>query len=200
LLAPSAALSADYDPPLVIEQEPVLEEIVPVEIGSGWYLRGDVSYRFNAQRYDNLEFLGVQPVTNIRFGGGIGAGYHFTDWFRMDAEIGQVASDYARVSVSPLEANASHTAWAGMVNAYADLGTVAKFTPYVGVGAGILRTKHSVTVSDPSVPLDVSAADTQYRFAYAAMAGINYRLSGNLSVDVGYRFLASPSTEQVNFN
>lgn len=200
LLAPVAAHAADYDPPLVIEQDPVFEEVVPVEVGSGWYLRGDLSYTLNRQRYTNFDFLGIQPMTNIRVGGSVGGGYHFNDWFRMDAALGFLGSDYAVIRMNTLTAAASHSAWTGMVNAYADLGTFAKFTPFVGVGAGIMRTKHLLTVQDPSVPLDVSLGDTQWRFAYSAEAGINYRISHNVSVDLGYRFLASPQTEQVNFN
>ncbi|TIM51306.1 MAG: porin family protein, partial [Mesorhizobium sp.] len=37
----SQALGADYDPPIYVDQAP---DYVPVEVGSGWYLRGDVSY------------------------------------------------------------------------------------------------------------------------------------------------------------
>jgi opacity protein-like surface antigen len=200
VLAPAGALAADYDPPLVIEQEPVLEEVVPVEVGSGWYLRGDVSYTINAQRYQNLQLLGVQPVTNIRFGAGVGAGYHFTDWLRADAQIGFLGMDYANATVGTRTASASHSAWTGMVNAYVDLGTFAKFTPYVGAGVGMMRTQHAITVTDTAAPANnVAISTTQYGFAYSAEAGVAYRLTNNLSIDLGYRFLSSPGTEQINF-
>ena len=41
------ALAADYDPPIVVDEAP---RNVPVEVGSGWYLRGDVGYSFNQSR------------------------------------------------------------------------------------------------------------------------------------------------------
>ena len=45
-LAPfAAAHAADYDPPIYVEEA---AEYVPVEVGSGWYLRGDVGYVFDA--------------------------------------------------------------------------------------------------------------------------------------------------------
>jgi len=200
-LAPAMAFAADYDPPLVIEQEPDLEEVVPVEIGSGWYLRGDVSYTLNRQRYDDYDFLGVRRMTNIRLGGSVGAGYHFNDWFRMDAALGYLGSDYANLTVNTLTASASHSAWTGMLNAYVDLGTVAKFTPYVGAGIGLMHTRHNMRIVDTAPPtVDVGYSTRQYRFAYSAEAGINYRINKNVSVDLGYRFLASPGTEQVDFN
>ncbi len=37
----AAAMAADYDPPIFVDDSP---EYVPVEVGSGWYLRGDIGY------------------------------------------------------------------------------------------------------------------------------------------------------------
>ena len=36
-----AVHAADFDLPVVVDEAP---EFVPVEIGSGWYLRGDIGY------------------------------------------------------------------------------------------------------------------------------------------------------------
>ncbi len=51
-LLPAAALAADYDPPIYVDEAP---EYVPVEVGSGWYLRGDVGYAFK-RNYKNEAF------------------------------------------------------------------------------------------------------------------------------------------------
>jgi opacity protein-like surface antigen len=64
------ALAADYDPPILLEDAP---SYVPVEVGSSWYLRGDVSYNANSPVYD------VDGAANLRFGGGLGVGYQFKD-------------------------------------------------------------------------------------------------------------------------
>ena len=45
-----------------------------------------------------------------------------------------------------VSASAKNTAWNGLVNGYVDLGTYAGFTPYVGAGIGLLRTKTSFNV------------------------------------------------------
>src|SRR5690554_3813702 len=73
-LVPASALSADYDPPIFVEEAP---EWVPVEIGSGWYLRGDVSYNVGRPTY-NFTLFG-EDVEHRRFGGSIGVGYHLSD-------------------------------------------------------------------------------------------------------------------------
>lgn len=108
-LAP-AVQAADYDPPIYVEEAP---EYVPVEVGSGWYLRGDVSYSFSRDFKDraigfddslfdnNLVGLGfIGPVDTFSFSddempyyGSIGFGYHFNDLIRADVTFGVSPTD-----------------------------------------------------------------------------------------------------------
>lgn len=185
------AVAADYDAPLYIEEAP---EYVPVEIGSGWYLRGDVSYNFSRD-YTKFDFADADPLdpleqegfgeTQTVVGGTVGFGYHFNDIFRADVNVGLLSMSEARsfgtraggcavtetvtvvsydgngdpidppdVTVNPAnadcyaESTAKSSAWTGMANVYADLGTVAGFTPYVGAGLGLVYTPVKVTVND----------------------------------------------------
>jgi len=111
-LAGSAAMAADYDPPIYVEETP---EYVPVEVGSGWYLRGDVAYNIERTFKDDFAFfdqslfsndlIGLPAVTDIAFdpngytskenpiSGSLGFGYHFTDYIRADVNIGILSSD-----------------------------------------------------------------------------------------------------------
>src|SRR6185312_8038932 len=54
------ALAADYDPPIYVDQAP---DYRPVEVGSGWYLRGDVGYAFNKPYDFNESPTGV--ITDV---------------------------------------------------------------------------------------------------------------------------------------
>lgn len=182
---PAAVFAADYDPPIIIEEAP---EWVPVEIGSGWYLRGDISYNAGKPVYD-FTLLGLD-TDNQRFGGGIGFGYHFDDWLRADVNLAYLGED----SFDFVVGEASYDAWAGLLNAYVDLGTISGFTPYLGVGAGVMTSKHSVEI--PGLAIDDSKR--QNKFAYALNAGIAYRLAGNSSVDVGYQYVSSPDTKYLD--
>lgn len=101
----SQTMAADYDPPIYIDDAP---EYVPVEIGSGWYLRGDVGYNFDKQ-YKNTElaitnpftaFAPFSPIDSISFrekdtpiSGSIGFGYKFNDFFRADVNVGLLTDD-----------------------------------------------------------------------------------------------------------
>lgn len=109
--------------------------------------------------------------------------------------------------------------WDGLVNVYADLGTVAGFTPYVGAGLGLAYTKTRAAVGDKRC-LDqsntVGGATTsfichgsngtgatysgfatgqqKFSLAWALNAGVSYDLTQNSKLDLGYRYLSMPGT------
>lgn len=231
-LAPMATLhAADYDPPLVIEQAPeYAPEYVPVEIGSGWYLRGDVSYSistslsgavenrlFNPQTatYTNSRF--DTPTFDSDFGYGIGVGYQFFDWLRADATVDTQRISFGgstmvgQACVPPASGDRSYagttcrtsdsadaSTWSFMANGYADLGTVAKFTPYVGAGAGMTLINWSNLSKQnycqgalcPTSNAGVASYSGQsdWRFTWQLMAGMAYDVTQNLKLDLGYRY------------
>jgi opacity protein-like surface antigen len=81
------ALAADSDLVIAASQQ---DEYVPVEIGSGWYIRGDIGVnlggRHNSDQYD----IGAVNYTNSyrdALNVGVGVGYRFNDMFRADAGI-----------------------------------------------------------------------------------------------------------------
>ena len=59
---PLPALSADYDPPIVVDQ-PVEE--VPIEVGSGWYLRGDIGYNFQVDADGDFDYRTFDALTGV---------------------------------------------------------------------------------------------------------------------------------------
>lgn len=224
MLPVTQSLAADYDPPIFIEDAP---EYVPVEVGSGWYLRGDVGYNFersfrshSAKVDDTLfwnDYVGfgsIGPLDIMSFShderpitASVGIGYHFNDFLRADVTAGFLGSEKYRAggqlyagylpafnAVDTLNPNvtgvpdygclgtrtvtrqgldadgepagpptvssdpdwrrncgvgveAKTESWNGLVNAYADLGTYAGFTPYVGAGLGLLYTRTKVSTN-----------------------------------------------------
>jgi len=156
--APLAANAADYDPPIFVEEAP---EYVPVEIGSGWYLRGDVGYIFDANiggvdytTFDGVDYASASFTSasiDPDFTWGFGAGYRFTDYFRADATVEGFRADF-NGSTESIETcpglpdddttcrseNSSEVSTVSvMANGYVDLGTYVGLTPYVGAGAGM---------------------------------------------------------------
>jgi opacity protein-like surface antigen len=158
LTSGSAALAADYDPPIYVEQP---DEYVPVEVGNGWYLRGDVGYAFKTD-VDAATYRIFDAPTGTYFDSrfdtssmdenftlGLGAGYRFTDWLRADATVDGFRSDFSGTTSSAFPCNgtagttcasqdsATMSAISLMGNGYIDLGTYVGITPYVGAGAGM---------------------------------------------------------------
>lgn len=174
------ALAADYDPPIFIEEAP---EFVPVEIGSGWYLRGDVGYSAGDRIYG---------LDHNRFGGGIGFGYHFTDNFRADLTVNYLGDDRYAVDDGVWATTASYSAWSGLISGYYDIATIVGVTPYVGAGVGLTYARHEVESGPSGGAPTFARNDRDYDFAYALMAGASYKVSDNLSVDLGYQYLHTP--------
>lgn len=157
LVAVHPALTADYDAPVIFEDVP---NLVPVEIGTGWYLRGDIGYHIDTEPRDTFTYRTFDGVNygaeafdtgslgeDITFG--IGVGYSFTDLLRADVTVDRFTSSFSGSTSfsAPCPGGPAGTAcrsddaseltgYSVMLNGYVDLGTVVGFTPYVGAGAG----------------------------------------------------------------
>ncbi len=157
-----AAQAADLDLPLIVDQAP---EYVPVEIGSGWYLRGDIGFSVASsggagayRTYDGgTATYGTNAFTSsdidAPWSGGLGFGYIFNRWLRADVTAEILKGDFTGSTAAAATAGvdcglgvnygctsgdaASFTGYSLMANAYADLGTFKHITPYVGAGLGV---------------------------------------------------------------
>lgn len=177
LLPVLPATAADYDPPMIIEDDLApIEEIVPVEIGSGWYLRGDIGYAFSTRASGSFNYRTFDAATGAYgaatydsasvTGGisyGIGFGYAFTDLFRADltAERFDIRFNGVRTTAAPCTGQPAGTTCRSddsatlygtsvMANGYVDLGTIAGFTPYIGAGAGVTHVTWSTLTATNS--------------------------------------------------
>lgn len=194
IVVATAANAADLVEPPIFEHTP---EIIPAEVGSNWYLRGDIGYSVNMApeaRGGGGRFF--NESVKDTWMAGIGFGYKFNDYFRAD-----LTADYRDRykfkattpcigACGPTRHETSFSAWTFMANGYLDLGTWQGFTPYVGAGLGaayIMTANHDVTNTAP--PNFTYAGGDRWSLAAAAMAGASYQLTDNLLLDAGYRYL-----------
>lgn len=84
----NSGFAADQDLPIFIEDAPELQS---VEIGNGWYIRGDIGVNF-AGKHDTKEYspgggTGVRYLEDFgdAINVGVGIGYQVNDYFRVDA-------------------------------------------------------------------------------------------------------------------
>jgi len=78
-----------------------------------------------------------------------------------------------------------------MGNAYVDLGTWNGFTPYIGAGIGAANLIFSAYENGSAIaPMASTAGPVQrWNLAWAAMAGVSFRIYDHTLLDVGYRHI-----------
>lgn len=167
----ASAQAADLDEIIYAKELPVTQ---PVEIGSGWYLRGDLGYSFETRGgATSYRIFNAGPPVSYGTGlfdssslssdwsGSAGVGYSFTDYLRADATFEYATGEFGGTTSAgvPCAGGPAGTGCASvdtqsfeqygiMANAYLDLGTYVGLTPYVGAGAGISRVTWGRLVSD----------------------------------------------------
>ncbi len=191
LAATGLAQAADLDQ--VLYASPVEQDVYkPVEIGSGWYLRGDIAYvpsdnvKARLKGYNLLGEGRGDTKATAAYSGGIG--YQFTDNIRGDVTVG-----YRKMKVSrePVEAGI----WDVMANAYYDIGNFSGVTPYVGAGIGMAKVDYKV---QGPVGEYINGRDTT-RLQWALMAGASIDVTENVKFDLGYRYARISSGDAGNW-
>lgn len=166
------------------------------EFASGWYIRGDIGYRLN--RFDGASTFYNDPMTTSSIDDtavfGIGGGYK-AGWFRADLTVDYSGRATYQADVAGLAAidqpglATKIEMVTTLANVYADLGTWGGFTPYVGagIGAAYMRTVEFYDYGAAIMPLE---KQSQWNFAWAAIAGMSYQIGANLLADASYRYLS----------
>jgi len=205
-LLTSAAHAADMPQMLPPMPLPPLEEI-----GSGWYLRGDIGMtNQKVGSLDNALFPGTPNLVfhdmNFESGMlfGLGIGYQWNHWLRFDVtgeyrgETGFHGLDTWTDGGGDARFNnytAKKSEWLFLANIYADLGTWYSFTPFIGAGIGASRnTIHSfrdmgTTGTGGSPTLAYADAASKWNFAWALHAGVAYKVTPNVSIEFAYRYV-----------
>lgn len=214
------ALAADLLGPAprpYVEPAPAL---AVAELGSGWYLRGDIGYADFEKVGEKPYGVPVPPFDSMRlkstYVAGIGIGYKFNTWLRAD-----ITGDYR--GAAAFDARSSRTGYTEgysvdrgkiqsstlLLNGYIDLGTWSGITPYVGAGIGVAQNRFgsysaqvvclTAACGDPtpgaSYPLGPQArsyvpSGTRTNLAWAVMAGASMELMPGVLIDAGYRYVS----------
>lgn len=208
-------LAADYLPP-----PPVMPAAAPVsELGSGWYLRGDVGY-VNYRNPKEAPYSTValppldRPTLSNEWSLGGGVGFKFNDWFRADATVDHRLRSRFRATSSRtgyVEGYSTDTAefasTSFLLNGYLDLGRWGGVTPYVGAGVGFARNKFHDYTAEITCVLPTCGGGLGAFFplgpqgkvphgsgwttdlAWALMAGVAVDTGAGFKLDLGYRYV-----------
>src|SRR5437867_2441599 len=209
--AVSVMSSAAFAAGLAIAPAPYAAAVV--EDFGGWYLRGDIGFSNpRVSRLNNALDVNATtsvPTLNFNTAGifGLGVGYRFNNWFRAD-----ITGEYRGNSqffgtdrityvggVGTDTYHATKNEWVVLANAYVDLGTWWCITPLIGAGVGGARvaingfTHQTMALNGgvgPALPgLAFGDNVSKWNFAWAAHAGLAYKVSPNFTVEFAYRYL-----------
>lgn len=177
----------------------------PIEEAGGWYLRGDIGMsNQKVKSLDNALFTSAVNVVHKDFDSapffGIGVGYQFNSWFRADltGEYRGKATFHGLDIVGTTSTNeyrGSKSEWLVLANAYVDLGTWYSFTPFIGVGVGasyntISNFTDVCTVGCGAGSVAYGDTASKWNFAWAAHAGVAYKVNSSLSFEFAYRYVS----------
>ncbi|ABD89637.1 outer membrane protein [Rhodopseudomonas palustris] len=206
LLPITGAFAAD----MPIAPPPAMYAPPPPEDFGGWYLRGDIGMtnqdlKFKDTGTASYEDRGFESSSSALFG--LGVGYQFNNWFRADV-TGQYRGKATlhgatNIYTSPSQILADN--YSGnkseilvLANAYVDLGTWWCVTPFVGAGVGMANVKISGFRDDGVgyLPGSVPVLSTTYyddvskwNFAWAAHAGLAYKVTPNVTLELAYSYV-----------
>ncbi|HEX2449170.1 MAG TPA: outer membrane beta-barrel protein [Methyloceanibacter sp.] len=183
-----------------------------VGCGGPWYLKGyigmatpDVDGIFDELLLTSPEFVVYDKDIKSTPLFGIGFGYDTGHWFRFDI-TGEYRGDavffanakYAGPNggftfddgAGTDEYTADIESWVGLFNTYIDLGTWHCVTPYIGGGVGFASIE-VVGLKDVNVPtggVAFAKDNTETNFAWALYAGLAYKVTPGLTIDLAYRY------------
>ncbi len=207
---PAKLKAADLGPDFFIGSPPAQTQ--PVEFGTGWYIRGDLSYARDSLpplSADLSQYLSA--AATYGFNADLGFGYKFNNWFRTDVTgefrqpitiagtgagktcttqlttINNIPTPTATDTCTPHYAS-SVRIWDFLANGYFDIGTWYGFTPYVGAGAGFSVTRTDATVNwymSNGVPYQVTTDGFYFNWDTSTSA-IRYQLAWALMAGVSY--------------
>jgi opacity protein-like surface antigen len=191
--AAMAATAKAADMPMIVKAPVVVEQF------GGWYLRGDIGMtNQQVKSINNVLFDSSVQVLFKEFDSGmlfgLGAGYAFNDWFRVDVTgeyRGRTA--FRGFDVYPGGANdyyGTKSEWLFLANAYIDLGTWWCITPFVGAGIGFSRNTmdNFRDVNVPNQGIAYGTSTTQTELAWALHAGLAYKVTKNFTAELAYRY------------
>lgn len=162
------------------------------DINSGWYVRGDLGYGWGRLNGAQSAAGFPDPSSNSLGGamtGGLGVGIKRT-WIRTDLTADYLSDmKYQGTVAAPNDVTAKMSAWSVLLNGYLDLGSWYRVSPYIGAGVGAARVRVADFQSTATPPFAAGASNSQWNFAWAAMAGVGYAVSPNIVADIGYRYI-----------
>jgi len=153
---------------------------------------GGVSIFHDSDENDTISGTTDTREYNAGYGFNVSAGYNF-DPVRVEFEFGYKAADvdkFTNPGFSVSGGGSDARVMSYMTNVYYDFKTQSPFTPYIGVGLGMLNGEFK------DVDFGFKEDDTELGYQFAV--GAAYKLNKNVAFDLSYRFQGAASDFKVD--
>jgi opacity protein-like surface antigen len=132
----------------------------------------------------------IEQKNAMSFGSALGL--RINNNLRVEAEFDYAKSDMDRIDVSgvgsaELDGNLSN--YLGMINVYYDFDVPWKIQPFLGAGLGLGYYDGEVSGGG------ITESDSAWAVAWQIGGGLKYRVSPDLAITTGYRYLSSTDLE-----
>ena len=122
---------------------------------------------------------------------GVGFGYKFTDHLRSDVTITHRSNfKYSGKNPGGFLESQKISSTAIMLNAYYDIMQYKGFTPYVMAGAGMAYNKAGDFKVSSATNTVTTKGTQKGSSAWQAGLGTQYKITKNVNLDVGYRYVS----------
>ena len=200
----ASAFAAD----LPLPAPPVFEPPpAPIAVGGAWYIRGDAGIGIADLRQGHSD--NDYAIPDLAYNShtledsafiDAGVGYRFNEYFRADvtgeyrgsAHYQGVESYTGNGAIGYDNYSAQIRSIVGLVNGYVDLGCWYGVTPFVGAGVGVANVAVRGLTDNGAYPFPgygIAGDHSQTNFAFALMAGLDFAITQNLTMELGYRYL-----------
>lgn len=153
----------------------------------------------------------IGDETDNTFGGALALGYDFEKKFGLPirAELEYAAFTEAEAERTMYRTDGreklkqTHNIQTLFVNAYWDISTGTRFTPYLGAGVGLSFIKSKLKANGYELSYswsDSTGSKRETNFAWNLAAGLGWDITQSWSVEAGYRFVGLGSAKTKTYN
>lgn len=167
---------------------------------SGFYLKAGTGVnKISPIKIENSDFKGRIKLANNFPLMELGLGYRLTDTIRTELVFDYYFLFHSNETSRDQDNNIYKIAYKTkintlMVNAYKDIITIDKFTPFIGGGIGLNTLKDKATGNaisadgENTISLNPSHSKQVHRFVYKLTAGVDVKLCDNVNAELSYNY------------
>jgi opacity protein-like surface antigen len=167
----------------------------------GYYFKGELGYGFSndTEQFNGTGIASTNESNDDIVKLGIGLGYNPEGPMRTELSFSYSPNmESSANSTNATTTNSSIDNYLLMVNAYYDFDEVSQsFVPYIGGGVGISRmVQDDTSIKNASGSINLTEGGvTKNNLGWALGLGTAIQVEGDVSLDIGYRYLALGESE-----